>query len=159
MPNLDKNSITCAVIERFADTPDPRLREILTSHVQHLHAFAPDVKLTEHEWFQGIDFLTRTGNITDEKRQEFILLSDVLGLSMLTVTMNNEKPTGCTEATVFGPFLRHELIGLNPLRKSIRVHNSFSQRSKSLCLLAALRAVKVHIDVGEPVEHNGDDGT
>jgi len=76
----------------------------MTSLVQHLHAFARDVKLTEEEWFQGIDFLTRCGHITDDKRQEFILLSDVLGLSMLTVAMNNDKPQGCTEATVFGPF-------------------------------------------------------
>ncbi|HEY8359648.1 MAG TPA: dioxygenase, partial [Ramlibacter sp.] len=78
--------------------------EIMTSLVQHLHAFARDVKLTEEEWFRGIEFLTRVGHITDDKRQEFILLSDTLGLSMLTVAMNNEKPAGCTEATVFGPF-------------------------------------------------------
>jgi hydroxyquinol 1,2-dioxygenase len=72
--------------------------------VTHLHGFARDVKLTEAEWFQAIDFITRCGHITDDKRQEFILLSDVLGLSMLTVAMNNDKPPGCTEATVFGPF-------------------------------------------------------
>jgi len=104
MLNLNQDNITQAVIARFADTPDPRLKEIMTSLVQHLHAFARDVRLTEEEWFQGIGFLTRTGHITDEKRQEFILLSDVLGLSMLTVAMNNEKPAGCTESTVFGPF-------------------------------------------------------
>jgi hydroxyquinol 1,2-dioxygenase len=104
MRNLTQDNITQAVIARLAQTPDPRLKEILTSLVQHLHSFAREVKLTEEEWFQGIDFLTRTGHITDDKRQEFILLSDVLGLSMLTVAMNNEKPAGCTEATVFGPF-------------------------------------------------------
>ena len=104
MLNLNQDNITQAVIARFADTPDPRLKEIMTSLVQHLHAFARDVRLTEEEWLLGIDFLTRTGHITDEKRQEFILLSDVLGLSMLTVAMNNEKPAGCTESTVFGPF-------------------------------------------------------
>jgi hydroxyquinol 1,2-dioxygenase len=76
----------------------------MTSLVQHLHAFARDVKLTEAEWFQGIQFLTRVGHMTDDKRQEFILLSDTLGLSMLTVAMNNDKPQGATEATVFGPF-------------------------------------------------------
>jgi hydroxyquinol 1,2-dioxygenase len=76
----------------------------MTSLVQHLHAFAREVRLTEEEWFQGIQFLTRVGHITDERRQEFILLSDTLGLSMLTVAMNNDKPAGCTEATVFGPF-------------------------------------------------------
>ena len=104
MRNVTQDNITQAVIARFADTPDPRLKEIVTSLVQHLHAFARDVKLTEKEWFEGIEFLTRTGHITDGKRQEFILLSDTLGLSMLTVAMNNDKPAGCTEATVFGPF-------------------------------------------------------
>jgi hydroxyquinol 1,2-dioxygenase len=104
MRNLTQDNITQAVIARLADTPDPRLKEIMTSLVQHLHAFARDVKLTEAEWFQGIEFLTRVGHITDDKRQEFILLSDTLGLSMLTVAMNNDKPAGCTESTVFGPF-------------------------------------------------------
>ena len=104
MRNLTQDNITQAVIARLADTPDPRLKEIMTSLVQHLHAFARDVKLTEAEWLRGIQFLTRVGEMTDEKRQEFILLSDTLGLSMLTVAMNNDKPAGCTEATVFGPF-------------------------------------------------------
>jgi hydroxyquinol 1,2-dioxygenase len=104
MRNLTQDNITQAVLARFAQTPDPRLKEIMTSLVQHLHAFAREVQLTEAEWFQGIDFLTRVGHITDDQRQEFILLSDTLGLSMLTVAMNNDKPAGCTEATVFGPF-------------------------------------------------------
>lgn len=104
MRNLNEDTITQAVIERFSKTPDPRLKEILSSLIQHLHAFAREVKLTEEEWFRGIDFLTRTGQKCDDKRQEFILLSDTLGLSMLTVAMNNKKPVGCTEATVFGPF-------------------------------------------------------
>ena len=104
MRNLNQDNVTQAVIASFADAGTPRLQQIMTSLVQHLHAFARDVKLTEEEWFQGIDFLTRCGHITDSKRQEFILLSDVLGLSMLTVAMNTEKPRGCTESTVFGPF-------------------------------------------------------
>ncbi len=104
MRNLNPDNITQAVIDSFAQTENPRLKEILTSLVTHLHGFARDVKLTEAEWFQAIDFITRCGHITDDKRQEFILLSDVLGLSMLTVAMNNDKPPGCTEATVFGPF-------------------------------------------------------
>ena len=104
MRNLTQDNITQAVLARLAETPDPRLKEIMTSLVQHLHAFAREVKLTEGEWFQGIEFLTRVGHITDDKSQEFILLSDTLGLSMLTVAMNNDKPAGCTEATVFGPF-------------------------------------------------------
>ena len=104
MRNLNQDNITQAVIASFADAGTPRLQQIMTSLVQHLHAFARDVKLTEEEWFQGIEFLTQCGHITDSKRQEFILLSDVLGLSMLTVAMNTEKPRGCTESTVFGPF-------------------------------------------------------
>jgi hydroxyquinol 1,2-dioxygenase len=104
MRNLNEDTITQAVLGRLADTPDGRLKEIMTSLVQHLHAFAREVRLTEEEWFQGIQFLTDTGHITDDKRQEFILLSDTLGLSMLTVALNNKKPAGCTEATVFGPF-------------------------------------------------------
>lgn len=104
MRNLNQDNITQAVIASFADAESSRLEQIMTSLVQHLHAFARDVKLTEEEWFQGIDFLTQCGHITDSKRQEFILLSDVLGLSMLTVAMNTEKPRGCTESTVFGPF-------------------------------------------------------
>jgi hydroxyquinol 1,2-dioxygenase len=104
MRNLDKNTITAAVLARQAATADPRFTQIMTSLVNHLHAFAREVELTEEEWFMGIEFLTRCGHITDDNRQEFILLSDVLGLSMLTVAMNNDKPAGCTEATVFGPF-------------------------------------------------------
>lgn len=104
MRNLTQDNITQAVIARMAQTPDARLKEIMTSLVQHLHAFAREVKLTEEEWFRGIDFLTRVGHVTDDRRQEFILLSDTLGLSMLTIAMNNEKPAGCTESTVFGPF-------------------------------------------------------
>ncbi len=104
MRNLDQYNITQAVIARLAQTPDPRLKQVLTSLVQHLHAFAREVKLTEAEWAHGIDFLTRVGHTCDDQRQEFILLSDTLGLSMLTVALNNDKPKGCTEATVFGPF-------------------------------------------------------
>ncbi len=104
MRNLNQDTITQAVIARLASTPDARLKEIMTSLVQHLHAFAREVKLTEAEWMQGIEFLTATGQMCSDKRQEFILLSDTLGLSMLTVAMNNDKPLGCTEPTVFGPF-------------------------------------------------------
>lgn len=104
MKNLNADNITEAVIERLANTPDHRLKTIMTSLVRHLHEFAREVSLTETEWQQGIEFLTRTGHITNAQRQEFILLSDVLGLSMLTVAMNNEKPAVCTQATVLGPF-------------------------------------------------------
>lgn len=104
MRNLDQNTITDAVLARHAAIDGTRLGHILTGLVKHLHAFAREVQLTEAEWSEGIRFLTRCGHITDDRRQEFILLSDVLGLSMLTVAINNDKPPGCTEATVFGPF-------------------------------------------------------
>ncbi|MDE2627930.1 MAG: intradiol ring-cleavage dioxygenase [Burkholderiales bacterium] len=104
MRNIDASTITPAVIARLAHTEDPRLKQILTSLVTHLHDFAREVSLTEDEWMQGIQFLTATGQKCDAKRQEFILLSDTLGLSMLVVAMNHAKPAGATEATVFGPF-------------------------------------------------------
>ncbi|MFF4896135.1 intradiol ring-cleavage dioxygenase [Streptomyces sp. NPDC001068] len=96
--------ITRQVLASFDGCEDPRLREIMRSLVDHLHAFVRDVRLTEDEWTRGIEFLTRTGHITDERRQEFILLSDVLGASMQTVAVNNEAYGDATEATVFGPF-------------------------------------------------------
>jgi len=105
--DLNQHTITQEVIDRFADTPDPRLKQLMTALVTHLHDFAREVHLTEAEWQQAIAFLTATGQLCSDKRQEFILLSDVLGLSMLTVAMNQDKPAGCTEATVFGPF-HHE---------------------------------------------------
>ncbi len=104
MRNIDEDTITQAVIARHAQAPDARLRDIMTSLVQHLHAFAREVKLTEDEWFAGIQFLTDTGHMCSDKRQEFILLSDTLGLSMLVTAMNHRRPPGCTEATVLGLF-------------------------------------------------------
>lgn len=89
---------------RIADSADPRLRQVMESLVRHLHAFVKDVELTQEEWGVAIDFLTRTGQICDENRQEFILLSDVLGVSMLVDAINNRRPTGATENTVLGPF-------------------------------------------------------
>jgi catechol 1,2-dioxygenase len=96
--------ITAAVLASFADVPDPRLREVIQSLVRHLHAFATETRLTEEEWEAGIRILTETGHVTDEKRQEFILWSDTLGLSMLVDAIANEKPEGATESTVLGPF-------------------------------------------------------
>jgi len=92
------------VVASFADTPDPRLKELLTSLTRHLHAFIRDVRLTEAEWETAIEFLTAVGHITDDRRQEFVLLSDVLGASMQTIAVNNQAYKGATEATVFGPF-------------------------------------------------------
>jgi hydroxyquinol 1,2-dioxygenase len=102
--NLADEELTQAVVRSFSGCGSERFQEVVQSLVRHLHAFASEVKLTEEEWFAGIDFLTRTGHITDEKRQEFILLSDVLGLSMLVVGLNHRKPSTATPSTVFGPF-------------------------------------------------------
>jgi hydroxyquinol 1,2-dioxygenase len=93
-----------AVVESFAATADPRLRELLSSLVRHLHAFVRDAEPTIAEWQRAIDFLTATGHKCDHERQEFILLSDVLGVSMLVETINNRKTGGATESTVLGPF-------------------------------------------------------
>jgi hydroxyquinol 1,2-dioxygenase len=104
MRDFDENNITAAVVERFANTPDPRLREILSSLVEHLHAFARDVRLSFAEWSRAIDFLTRTGQMCSDTRQEFILLSDTLGLSMLVDAIDHPAGVGATESTVLGPF-------------------------------------------------------
>lgn len=104
MININEHSITQAVLQRLDNCDNPRLKTIMSSLVRHLHDFAREVQLSEEEWMTGIAFLTATGHQSDDKRQEFILLSDTLGLSMLTVAMQNAKPAGATEATVFGPF-------------------------------------------------------
>lgn len=104
MRDFNEFTITQAVVDRFADTPDPRLRTVLTSLVRHLHDFVREVDLTFEEWQAGIAFLTRTGHMCDEHRQEFILLSDTLGVSMLVDAINHRMPEGATETTVLGPF-------------------------------------------------------
>jgi hydroxyquinol 1,2-dioxygenase len=103
-PRRAGDALTEAVLASFEGSGDPRFREVMQALVRHLHAFAGEVGLTEEEWFAAIDFLTRTGQMSDERRQEFVLLSDVLGLSMLTVGLNQGAGTAATEPTVFGPF-------------------------------------------------------
>jgi hydroxyquinol 1,2-dioxygenase len=105
-PATSAASITSAAIDSFDACPDPRVREIMRSLVSHLHAFASEVKLTEGEWTAAIDILTATGRITSEKRSEFILWSDTLGLSMLVDGLAHpaQNVTDATESTVLGPF-------------------------------------------------------
>jgi hydroxyquinol 1,2-dioxygenase len=98
------SAITAAAVASFDGCADERLREIMQSLTRHLHAFAIDVGLTEAEWALAIGALTATGHITDERRQEFILWSDTLGLSMLVDALANPLPEGATESTVLGPF-------------------------------------------------------
>jgi alcohol dehydrogenase class IV/protocatechuate 3,4-dioxygenase beta subunit len=97
-------AVTAEVLASFAGATSPRYREVAQSLVRHLHSFAREIRLSQDEWQFGIDFLTRAGHITDDRRQEFILLSDVLGLSMLTIGINAPASAGATESTVVGPF-------------------------------------------------------
>ena len=92
------------VVRSFDGCEDPRLQELMVSLVRHVHSYIREVRLTAEEWNEAIAFLTRTGHVTDDRRQEFILLSDVLGASMQTIAVNNEAHGDATEATVFGPF-------------------------------------------------------
>jgi hydroxyquinol 1,2-dioxygenase len=101
---VTEDNITDLAVERWATARDPRLAELMTALVRHLHDFAREVRLTEAEWMAAMQWLTRTGQISDEKRLEFILASDVLGLSMLVVQMNHRLDPGATPATVLGPF-------------------------------------------------------
>ncbi|MDW5442143.1 dioxygenase [Polaromonas sp. SM01] len=114
MAQLEAQDLAQAVVERMADCPDARFKQVMTSLVKHAHAFVQDVQLTPDEWMTAIQFLTATGKMCDEKRQEFILLSDTLGLSMLVVAIDQAKGAAAhqarvgvdtpTEATVQGPF-------------------------------------------------------
>ena len=92
------------VLSSFRDTPDARLKVVMEALVRHLHGFIREVRLTEAEWQDAIDFLTAAGHITTDRRQEFVLLSDVLGASMQTININQQATDGSTEATVLGPF-------------------------------------------------------
>lgn len=110
MRNVTKDNITEAFIAYMGEETDPRLREVMTSLVKHLHAFAKEVNLTHAEWETGIAFLERAGEISDAERHEFVLLSDVLGLSSL-VDMLHNRPEG-TSSSVLGPF---HITGAPPL--------------------------------------------
>jgi hydroxyquinol 1,2-dioxygenase len=101
---VTEENITDLAVERWATAKDTRLAELMTALVRHLHDFAREVRLTEAEWMAAVHWLTATGQISDEKREEFILASDVLGLSMLVVQMNHRLDPAATPATVLGPF-------------------------------------------------------
>ncbi|MGE0540154.1 MAG: intradiol ring-cleavage dioxygenase [Dehalococcoidia bacterium] len=100
--------ITDSALRSLEQTADPRLKQIMTSLIRHLHDFVREVELTEAEWFQAIQFLTRVGQMCDDRRQEFILLSDTLGVSMLVDAINHRAEGEATESTVLGPFYRPE---------------------------------------------------
>lgn len=102
--NFDEHNITDAVIARLAGAPTPRARQVSEALVRHLHAFIREVEPTQEEWEGGIAFLTACGKMCSDVRQEFILLSDALGVSMLVDAINHRLPGGATETTVLGPF-------------------------------------------------------
>jgi hydroxyquinol 1,2-dioxygenase len=104
MKLVTEENITEIAGARWGTAHDPRTAELLTALVRHLHAFAREVRLTEAEWMAAVRWLTRVGQISDDKREEFILASDVMGLSMLVVQMNNRFDPAATPATVLGPF-------------------------------------------------------
>jgi hydroxyquinol 1,2-dioxygenase len=108
MRDLNAETITPAVISTIGDSVDPRLARVIEALVRHAHAFVREVGLTEREWAQAIDFLTRTGKLCTDTRQEFILLSDVLGITMLVDAVNNRRAASATGNSVLGPFFRED---------------------------------------------------
>jgi hydroxyquinol 1,2-dioxygenase len=104
MREFTEETLTEAVVARLARCEDPRFRQIMTTLIRHVHSFVREVELTEAEWMEAIQFLTAAGQKCVGDRQEFILLSDVLGVSMLVDAINHRKPSGATESTVLGPF-------------------------------------------------------
>jgi hydroxyquinol 1,2-dioxygenase len=104
MPYVTEANLTDVALERWKDIPDPRLRQIMQSLIKHLHGFVRDIEPTQAEWATAIDWLTRTAQMCSQKRQEFILASDVLGVSMLVDAINHRQPGAATPSTVEGPF-------------------------------------------------------
>ena len=131
-----------AVNARMGAEINPRLATVMAALVKHLHAFAKETELTQEEWELGIEFLTKTGQICSGERQEFILLSDVLGFSMLVDAINNRRPAGATENTVFGPF--H--VADAPIRQ---MGDCISLDGKGESCRFVGRVIDVH---GEPIE-------
>lgn len=122
MRNIDQFTITDAAIEQMASTPDPRLREIMAAAVRHLHAFAREVDLTPEEWLAGIAFMTAVGQKCTPFRQEFILLSDTMGLSTLVNALHDSRAVeDGTKASLLGPFYRQDAPHF-PLGASIAKH-------------------------------------
>lgn len=104
MKDINEDNLTDEVLSAVSRGENPRVQEVSTALIRHLHAFVNEVEPTQEEWEYGIEFLTRVGHMCDDKRQEFILLSDTLGVSMLVDAINHRKPDGATKSTVVGPF-------------------------------------------------------
>jgi hydroxyquinol 1,2-dioxygenase len=114
MRNLTEATVTDAVLATLGGARDVRLRDLVSSLTRHLHAFVREVEPTEAEWLAGIRFLTAVGQMCDERRQEFILLSDTLGVSILVDAISHRKPAGATPSSVLGPFYREGAPDLGP---------------------------------------------
>ena len=104
MAQYDEHTLTRAVIARLGEGDDPRFKTVMTSLIRHLHDFVREVELTEDEWLSAIRFLTAVGQTCTDKRQEFILLSDTLGVSILVDALNHRTPSGAVESTILGPW-------------------------------------------------------
>lgn len=141
--DLAEDALTEEVLARFDDAPSERFRYLMQHLVGHLHAFAREVELTEAEWAMAIDFLTRVGQISSDRRQEFILLSDVLGLSMQVIGMAHPPTGGPTESTVFGPFY---VGGAPTYRNGDDLANGARGEP---CLVSG----RVRFTTGEPIPH------
>src|SRR5580704_10867891 len=104
MPQFNDTELTEAVIHSFDETPDPRVKFLMEELVKSLHGFVRNTNLTQDEWMNAIEFLTAVGQKCTPTRQEFILLSDVFGVSMLVDAVNHREREGATQTTVLGPF-------------------------------------------------------
>ena len=123
---FSEKKLTDEVLYRIRKTKNPRLKQVVGAYIRHLHAFVREVRPTQDEWMQGIQFLTETGHWSTGKRQEFILMSDTLGVSMLVDALNYKTGAGATESTVLGPFHR-EKAPQYPLGANISKHASDGQ--------------------------------
>jgi protocatechuate 3,4-dioxygenase beta subunit len=141
MRNANAENITAAVVESAAATNDPRLREIFTSLIRHLHDFVREVELTPAEWESAIAFLTETGQKCSPTRQEFILLSDTTGVTMLVDALANRKTGSATESTVLGPFFTLDAPDVDP-------HGSIASEGKGIPLVVRGRIAD---DSGAPL--------
>src|SRR5580704_8515555 len=103
-PYFEEQGSAEVVIARMSPETEPRLREVMAAVIRHLHAAVKEIRPTHEEWLKAIQFLTATGHMCTDWRQEFILLSDTLGVSMMVDAINNRKPNGATENTILGPF-------------------------------------------------------
>ncbi|WID99864.1 intradiol ring-cleavage dioxygenase (plasmid) [Bosea vestrisii] len=155
MRNFDEFTITDAVLDRVGNATDPRIREISEALVRHLHAFVREIQPTQEEWQKGIEFLTRTGHICDDKRQEFILLSDTLGVSMLVDAINHRLPEGATETTVLGPFYVQE-----PPERALGADISEGMKGEPLFVSGSVSGSdgKPLVNAAVDVWHSDDDG-